>query len=47
MYVTAFMCMDILAALAVYYALDVWRGAKLLGMDFSSMLLLLPSWWQL
>ncbi len=42
MYVTAFMCMDILAALAVYYALDVWRGAKLLGMDFSSMFIIAP-----
>ena len=36
------MCMDILAALAVYYALDVWRGAKLLGMDFSSMFIIAP-----
>ncbi|MFW5780410.1 MAG: MFS transporter [Bacillota bacterium] len=42
MYVTAYMCMDIVAALAVYYAVDVWRGAELFGMSFSSMFIIAP-----
>ena len=42
MYVTAYMCMDIIAALAVYYATDVWRGTTLLGMSFSSMFIIAP-----
>lgn len=42
MYVTAYMCMDILAALAVYYAVDVWRGTELFGMAFSSMFIIAP-----
>lgn len=42
MYASAFMCMDILSALAVYYATDVWHGAKLFGMDFGSMFIVAP-----
>ncbi len=42
MYVTAFMCMDIISALAAYYALDVWYGQTLLGKSFSSMYIVAP-----
>lgn len=42
MYVSAFMCMDIIAALASFYAIDVWRGATLFGMEFSSMFIVAP-----
>lgn len=42
MYVTAFMCMDIISALAVYYATDVWHGYKLFGMDMSSLFIIAP-----
>lgn len=42
MYATAFMCMDIISALAIYYAVDVWAGATLLGMSFSSMFIVAP-----
>ncbi len=42
MYASAFMCMDMISGLAVYYATDVWKGAKLLGMDFSSMFIVAP-----
>lgn len=42
MYVSAFMCMDIISALAAYYAIDVWRGVTLLGMKFSSMFIVAP-----
>ena len=42
MYVTAFMCMDIISALAVFYTMDVWRGAELFGMPFSSMFIVAP-----
>lgn len=42
MYVSAFMCMDIIAALALYYAGDVWRGQMLFGMEFSSMFIIAP-----
>lgn len=42
MYATAFMCADILSALAVYYATDVWHGQTLFGMDFSSMFIIAP-----
>ncbi len=42
MYVTAYMCMDIIAALAVFYATDVWRGATLFGSKFSSMFIIAP-----
>lgn len=42
MYCTAFMCMDMISALAVYYATDVWHGYKLFGMDFSSLFIVGP-----
>lgn len=42
MYSAAFMCMDILSALAVYYALDVWGGATLFGKPFTSMYVIAP-----
>lgn len=42
MYVTAFMCMDIISALAVYYATDVWHGYKLFGMEMSSLFIIAP-----
>lgn len=42
MYVSAFACMDIISALAVMYATDVWRGTKLLGMDMSSLFIIAP-----
>lgn len=42
MYSSAFMCMDIISALAVYYATDVWHGYELFGMNFSSMFIVAP-----
>lgn len=42
MYASAFMCMDIISALAVYYATDVWAGVTLFGMNFSSMFIIAP-----
>ncbi|MBQ4443748.1 MAG: MFS transporter [Clostridia bacterium] len=46
MYVTAFTCMDMLSALAAYYASHVWRGSVLdLGfttMRFSSLFIVAP-----
>ncbi len=42
MYVSAFACMDMISALAVYYATDVWHGEKLFGMDISSMFIVAP-----
>ncbi len=42
MYVTAFMCMDIISALAVYYATDVWHGYKVFGMTMSSLFIIAP-----
>ncbi len=42
MYASAFMCMDIISALAVYYATDVWRGKDIYGMEFSSMFIVAP-----
>ncbi len=42
MYASAFMCMDMISALAVYYATDVWHGYKLLGMDMSSLFIIAP-----
>ena len=42
MYVSAFTCMDIISALAVYYATDVWHGVKLWGMDVSSLFIIAP-----
>lgn len=42
MYVSAFICMDMLSALAVYYATDVWHGYELFGMDMSSLFIVAP-----
>lgn len=42
MYSSAFMCMDIISALAVYYATDVWAGVTLFGLKFSSMFIVAP-----
>lgn len=42
MYASAFMCMDMISALAVYYATDVWHGYKLFGMDMSSLFIIAP-----
>ena len=42
MYVSAFACMDMISALAVFYATDVWHGEKLFGMDISSMFIIAP-----
>ncbi len=42
MYASAFMCMDMISALAVYYATDVWHGYKLFGMEMSSMFIIAP-----
>lgn len=42
MYASAFMCMDVLSAFAVYYANDVWGGTTLFGMNFSSMFVIAP-----
>ena len=42
MYVTAFICMDIISALAVYYATDVWHGHELFGMKMSSLFIIAP-----
>lgn len=42
MYVTAFMCMDMISALAVYYATDVWHGTKIGSMEMSSLFIIAP-----
>ncbi len=42
MYVSAFMCMDIIAALAIYYAVGVWGKTSLFGMEFTSMFIVAP-----
>lgn len=42
MYVSAFTCMDIISALAIYYATDVWHGYKLFGLDMSSLFIVAP-----
>lgn len=42
MYCAAFMCMDIISALAVFYATDVWHGYQLFGMDISSLFIVAP-----
>lgn len=42
MYCMAFTCMDMLSALAVYYATDVWHGYKLFGLDMSSLFIIAP-----
>ena len=46
MYVTAFTCMDMLSALAAYYASHVWRGSVMdlgfMTMNFSSLFIVAP-----
>ena len=42
MYAAAFMCLDMVSALAIYYALDVWRGATLVGINFTSVFIVAP-----
>ncbi len=46
MYVAAFTCMDMLSALAAYYATHVWKGVSLnlgfMQMQFSSMFIVAP-----
>lgn len=43
MYATAFMCMDMISALAVFYATDVWHGVLIFGkMEMSSMFIVAP-----
>lgn len=42
MYVCVFLCMDIISALAVYYATDVMRGATVFGMKMSSLFIIAP-----
>ncbi|MFA6866645.1 MAG: MFS transporter [Clostridia bacterium] len=42
MYASAFMCMDVISCLAVFYATDVWHGSVLFGMNFSSMFIIAP-----
>lgn len=47
MYVSAFTCMDMLSALAAYYATHVWKGQRLIigslvNMEFGSMFIVAP-----
>lgn len=42
MYVAAFICSDMISALAVYYATDVWAGATLFGKEMSSLFIIAP-----
>ena len=47
MYVSAFTCMDMLSALAAYYATHVWKGQRLVigslvNMEFGSMFIVAP-----
>lgn len=42
MYVSAFTCMDIISALAIYYATDVWHGYTLFGLNMSSLFIVAP-----
>lgn len=46
MYVSAFTCMDMLSALAAYYATHVWKGTSLvigsISMEFGSMFIVAP-----
>lgn len=42
MYASAFMCLDMLSGLAVYYAADVWRGVKLGNMNFTAVFIVAP-----
>ena len=47
MYISAFTCMDMLSALAAYYATHVWKGQRLVigslvNMEFGSMFIVAP-----
>lgn len=42
MYICAFMCMDIISALVIYYVMDCLNGMKLFGMEMSSMFVIAP-----
>lgn len=42
MYVGAFLCMDIISALAIYYTANVLRGVTLFGMKMGSVFLIAP-----
>lgn len=42
MYVSAFICLDMISALAVYYATDVWHGYKIFDWDMSSLFIVAP-----
>lgn len=42
MYAAAFMCLDMVSALAIYYALDVWRDVMFMGMKFTSVFVVAP-----
>lgn len=42
MYVAAFICSDMISALAVYYATDVWHGYTLFGKEMSSLFIIAP-----
>lgn len=42
MYITAFICMDIIAALAVYYCSDVLRGVELFGQEMTTLFVITP-----
>ena len=42
MYVSAFICLDMISALAVYYATDVWHGTTLFGKEMSSLFIIAP-----
>ena len=42
MYVSAFICLDMISALAAYYATDVWHGYTLFGKDMSSLFIVAP-----
>ena len=42
MYVAAFICLDMISALAVYYATDVWHGETLFGKEMSSLFIIAP-----
>ena len=42
MYVSAFICLDMISALAVYYATDVWHGQQIFGKDMSPLFIVAP-----
>jgi Na+/melibiose symporter-like transporter len=42
MYISAFLCMDIISALAVYYVVDIMQGVKIFGQPAGSMFIIAP-----